>query len=138
MQDTLQGGDGDLRHGAGGENTVKAHGMEPGLHIGKLLLSNDDVAAHQQRDAFQACFVAFFPHPPAVQLALPVKGGDDDGVRFGFNGRCDVLFLGDHHPQVDHVKSGFRESLVQNAVPHRVNVCTNDAHNQNFFLALHR
>ena len=111
--------------------------MEPGLHIFKALLADDDVAAYQQRDALEACLIAFFPHAPAVQFSLPVQGGDHNGVGFGFNGGGDILLLGDHHAQVDDVKPGFCKSLVQNAVAHGVHVSTDDAHDQHFLFSFH-
>ena len=132
---TLNGGFGQC---AGREGPVKAHILKAALNIFKLLLADDDVATHQQGDVLEACFVALFPHTAAVQLTLTVQGRYHDGICAGFDGSGDVFFLSHHNAQVDYFKTGFCKGVIQDLVAHCVDVCANNAHNQNFlFSSLH-
>ena len=49
---------------------------------------------------------------------------------FGLDGGCDVLLLGHHNAQIDHLKARLRESVVEDLVAHGVDVSADDADDQ--------
>ena len=138
MQQLPQGCNGGFRGGSGREGPVKAHGFEALLHILEGLLADDDVAADDQGDTLQTGFVSLLTQAAAVQLALAIQGRNHDGIGIGFDGGCNVLFLGDHNTQVHHLKTGFGKCVVQDLVAHGVDIGADDANDKNLlFSVLH-
>ena len=95
--------------------------------IGRL--SDDEVAADIEEDVVQAAFDALGPEAFAIDLAVAVEGGDEDGRGVGLDGRVDEFVLADHHPEVRHLEPGFGKVGVEDLVADRVAVGADDAEN---------
>ena len=93
----------------------------------KALLADHDIAAHDQRNALQTCFIALFAHTAAVKLALTVQRRYHDGIGTGLDCRRNVFLLRHHNAQVYDLKSGLCEGVVEDFVADRMNIGANDA-----------
>ena len=115
---------------AWGKDAIEAHLFEFGLDVGKIMLTDHQVAANVKKNIAVTAFDAAFAQAQAVDIAVAVNRRDNDGVRAGFDSGIDIFILTDHHPQIDYAKIMGSKNAVQDFVAYCMAVSTNDANNK--------
>jgi hypothetical protein len=98
------------------EDAVVAHVQEYRFDIGEVALADDQVAADVEHDTVETAFEAAPAQSVAVDFAVTVDRGDEDGVGTGFDGGVDELVLADHDADVDDVEALAREGVLDDLV----------------------
>ena len=111
----------------GREDPVEAHGLELPLDLLERGLADDEVAADVEEDPVEAALDGLLSQALAVDQAVAVEGGDEDGPGVGLDGGVEELVLADHDAQVDDVEAGLGEVGVEDLVADRMAVGPDDA-----------
>ncbi len=110
-----------------GKDPVEAHVLELPLDLLERGLADDQVAAGVEEDPFEPALDGLLAQAFAVDEAVAVERGDEDGLGVRLDGGVEELVLADHDPEVDDVEPGFGEVGVEDLVADRMAVGPDDA-----------
>ena len=115
---------------AGGKNAVEPHLFELRFNVGKVMLSDHQIAADVKENVADTAFDAALAQSQAIDIAVAVNRRHDDGIRTSFDGGINIFILADHHAQIDYAKIMGSKNAVQDFIAYCMAVSTNDANNE--------